>query len=59
MKRRIGADPDGWSGRRHRFEPNVFATEEEIIAFAKHIASYKAPKSVELADALPKNPQKN
>ena len=32
--------------------------EDEIIAFCKgHLASYKAPKSVEFVDALPKNPQ--
>ena len=34
------------------------ATEAEIIAFCKeHLASYKAPKSVEFVEALPKNPQ--
>ncbi len=32
--------------------------EDEIIEFCKgHLASYKAPKSVEFVDALPKNPQ--
>ena len=32
--------------------------ENEIIAFCKeHMTSYKAPKSVEFLDALPKNPQ--
>jgi acyl-CoA synthetase (AMP-forming)/AMP-acid ligase II len=36
----------------------VQATEKEMIAFCKeHIASYKAPKSVEFVDSLPKNPQ--
>ena len=34
------------------------ATEEEIVAFCKgHLASYKAPKSVEFVETLPKNPQ--
>jgi acyl-CoA synthetase (AMP-forming)/AMP-acid ligase II len=34
------------------------ASENEIIAFCKeHVASYKAPKSVEFLEALPKNPQ--
>jgi acyl-CoA synthetase (AMP-forming)/AMP-acid ligase II len=33
------------------------ATDEELIAFCKkHLAGYKAPKSVEFVDALPKNP---
>jgi long-chain acyl-CoA synthetase len=33
------------------------ATPEELIAFCKkHVAGYKAPKSVELVEALPKNP---
>jgi long-chain acyl-CoA synthetase len=33
------------------------ATAEELIAFCKKsLAGYKAPKSVEFADALPKNP---
>jgi len=36
----------------------VEVTEPEIIAFCKeHLASYKAPKSVEFVEALPKNPQ--
>jgi acyl-CoA synthetase (AMP-forming)/AMP-acid ligase II len=34
------------------------ATEEEITEFCrKHIAHYKAPKSVEFLESLPKNPQ--
>jgi long-chain acyl-CoA synthetase len=34
------------------------ATENEIIAFCKeHLASYKAPKSVEFLESLPKSPQ--
>ena len=32
-------------------------TADELIKFCKqHIASYKAPKSVEFVDSLPKNP---
>jgi acyl-CoA synthetase (AMP-forming)/AMP-acid ligase II len=39
-------------------EAGAVATEEDIIAFCKeHIASYKAPKSVEFVESLPKNPQ--
>ena len=34
------------------------ATEDEIIDFCKeHIARYKAPKSVDFVESLPKNPQ--
>jgi acyl-CoA synthetase (AMP-forming)/AMP-acid ligase II len=34
------------------------AKENEIIAFCKsHLASYKAPKSLEFVESLPKNPQ--
>lgn len=34
------------------------AEADEIIAFCKeHVASYKAPKSVEFVAELPKNPQ--
>ena len=39
-------------------KPGMQVTEREMIAFCKeHIASYKAPKSVEFVDSLPKNPQ--
>ena len=57
----IGVPDPRWVERVHAvivLKPNTLATEEEIIAFCKkHIASYKAPKSVEFVDALPKNPQ--
>jgi long-chain acyl-CoA synthetase len=34
------------------------ATEEEMIEFCKrHLARFKAPKSIEFVEALPKNPQ--
>jgi acyl-CoA synthetase (AMP-forming)/AMP-acid ligase II len=37
---------------------NAQATEEEIISFCREqIAHYKAPKSVEFVESLPKNPQ--
>ena len=33
-------------------------TEDEMIEFCKqHLARYKAPKSVEFVESLPKNPQ--
>lgn len=36
-------------------KPGMKATEEEIIEFCKrHLAHYKAPKSVDFVDALPK-----
>jgi acyl-CoA synthetase (AMP-forming)/AMP-acid ligase II len=39
-------------------KPNAMAKESEIIGFCKeHLASYKAPKSVEFVETLPKNPQ--
>jgi acyl-CoA synthetase (AMP-forming)/AMP-acid ligase II len=37
---------------------NKVATEDEIISFCKKsLASFKAPKSVEFVESLPKNPQ--
>jgi acyl-CoA synthetase (AMP-forming)/AMP-acid ligase II len=57
----IGVPDPTWVERVHAvivLKANTPATEEEIIAFCKkHIASYKAPKSVEFVDSLPKNPQ--
>ena len=57
----VGVPDPRWVERVHAvivLKPNALATEEEIIAFCKkHIASYKTPKSVELVDSLPKNPQ--
>jgi len=38
-------------------KPGMSATEEELIEHCKgHLAGYKKPKSVELADELPKSP---
>ena len=57
----IGVPDPTWVERVHAvivLKANTPATEEEIIAFCKkHIASYKAPKSVEFVESLPKNPQ--
>jgi long-chain acyl-CoA synthetase len=57
----IGVPDPRWVERVHAvisLKPNARATEKEIIAFCKeHIASYKAPKSVDFVDSLPKNPQ--
>lgn len=57
----IGIPDPQWVERVHALivlRPDTSATEEEIIAFCKdYLASYKAPKSVEFLDELPKNPQ--
>jgi acyl-CoA synthetase (AMP-forming)/AMP-acid ligase II len=57
----IGIPDPVWVERVHAvvvLKANATATEEEIIAFCKkNLASYKAPKSVEFAESLPKNPQ--
>jgi long-chain acyl-CoA synthetase len=38
-------------------KPGMTATPDEIIAFARtRIAAFKAPKSVDFIDALPRNP---
>ena len=57
----IGVPDPYWVERVHALvvlKENVQAAEEDIISFCKqHIAHYKAPKSVELVESLPKNPQ--
>jgi acyl-CoA synthetase (AMP-forming)/AMP-acid ligase II len=57
----IGIPDPVWVERVHAvvsLKADATATENEIIAFCKeHVASYKAPKSVEFAESLPKNPQ--
>jgi len=57
----IGIPDPEWVERVHAvvaLKVDATATENEIIAFCKeHLASYKAPKSVEFLDSLPKNPQ--
>jgi acyl-CoA synthetase (AMP-forming)/AMP-acid ligase II len=56
----IGIPDPYWVEKVHAVvatKKGASATTEDIIAFCKkHIASYKAPKSVEFIDALPKNP---
>ena len=40
-----------------RRPPAATSTEADLIAFAReHLAGYKLPKSVDFADALPRNP---
>jgi len=57
----IGVPDPRWVERVHAvitLKSGMQVTEKEMIAFCKeHIASYKAPKSVEFVDSLPKNPQ--
>jgi len=57
----IGIPDPVWVERVHAvvaLKEEAVASENEIIAFCKkHLASYKAPKSVEFLDSLPKNPQ--
>jgi acyl-CoA synthetase (AMP-forming)/AMP-acid ligase II len=57
----VGIPDPVWVERVHAvvaLMAGAAATENEIIAFCKkHVASYKAPKSVEFLASLPKNPQ--
>ncbi|HUT71049.1 MAG TPA: long-chain-fatty-acid--CoA ligase [Desulfatiglandales bacterium] len=57
----IGIPDPVWVERVHAvvaLKEDAIASENEIIAFCKeHVASYKAPKSVEFLESLPKNPQ--
>jgi len=57
----IGVPDEKWVERVHALvvlKENVECSADEIIAFCKqHVAGYKAPRSVEFVDALPKNPQ--
>ena len=56
----IGIPDPYWVEKVHAVvvtKKGTSTTAEELIAFCKkHIASYKAPKSVEFVDSLPKNP---
>ncbi len=56
----IGVPDDYWVERVHAVvvrNEQASVTAEEIIAFCKsNMASYKAPKSVEFVESLPKNP---
>ncbi len=57
----IGVPDDLWIERVHALlvlKQGQQATDHEIIQFCKeHLARYKAPKSVEFVESLPKNPQ--
>ena len=57
----VGVPDTVWVERVHAvvaLTPDATATENDVIAFCKeHLASYKAPKSVEFVESLPKNPQ--
>jgi acyl-CoA synthetase (AMP-forming)/AMP-acid ligase II len=57
----IGIPDPYWVERVHAvvvLKKDAQAAEEDIISFCrKHIAHYKAPKSVEFVESLPKNPQ--
>lgn len=57
----IGVPDEKWVERVHAvitLKRGEKAREEEIIAFCRaRLAGYQAPKSVELAESLPKNPQ--
>jgi acyl-CoA synthetase (AMP-forming)/AMP-acid ligase II len=57
----IGIPDETWVERVHALvvlKDGRDATGDEIIEFCRHqLARYKAPKSVEFVNALPKNPQ--
>ena len=57
----IGLPDPVWVERVHAvvvLKEDAIANENEIVAFCKeHLASYKAPKSVEFIESLPKSPQ--
>lgn len=57
----IGLPDDYWVERVHAaitLKAGTSVEASEIIAFCKeHIARYKAPKSVDIVDSLPKSPQ--
>ena len=56
----IGVPDPYWVEKVHAIvvtRKGVSTTDEELIAFCKkHIAGYKAPKTIEFVDSLPKNP---
>jgi long-chain acyl-CoA synthetase len=57
----IGIPDPYWVERVHavvHLKENAQASEEDVISFCRErIAHYKAPKSVEFVESLPKNPQ--
>jgi acyl-CoA synthetase (AMP-forming)/AMP-acid ligase II len=57
----IGVPDPYWVERVHALvvpRGDARAAEEDIVAFCRrHIAHYKAPRTVEFVESLPKNPQ--
>jgi long-chain acyl-CoA synthetase len=57
----IGVPDDKWVERIHAvitLKKGESPSEDDVMNFCKkHLARYKAPRSVEFVDALPKNPQ--
>jgi acyl-CoA synthetase (AMP-forming)/AMP-acid ligase II len=57
----IGLPDDKWVERVHAvivLKEGMEANVNEIVEFCKqHLARYKAPRSVEFVESLPKNPQ--
>jgi acyl-CoA synthetase (AMP-forming)/AMP-acid ligase II len=57
----IGLPDDKWVERVHAvivLKEGMEANGNEIVEFCKqHLARYKAPRSVEFVESLPKNPQ--
>ena len=57
----IGLPDEKWVERVHAviiLKEGMETTDEDIIDFCKqHLARYKAPRSIELVESLPKNPQ--
>ena len=56
----IGVPDDRWGETVKAvvsLKPDTEATEDELIAYCReHLAHYKCPKSVDILDALPRNP---
>lgn len=57
----VGVPDPVWVERVHAvvaLKQDADVKRDDVIAFCKeHLASYKAPKSLEFVDSLPKNPQ--
>jgi acyl-CoA synthetase (AMP-forming)/AMP-acid ligase II len=57
----VGIPDPLWVERVHAvvvLKTDAVATEKDVIDFCKaHLASYKAPKSIEFVESLPKSPQ--
>jgi acyl-CoA synthetase (AMP-forming)/AMP-acid ligase II len=57
----IGVPDEKWVERVHAvitLREGQNASADEVMAFCKeHLARYKAPRSVEFVDSLPRNPQ--